>query len=213
MNRDTNEMMMTLHLPLFTLVLSALLNIQTNAFVAPIPAVVELPHQCTRLTLFPDFASSFSIADGVSAATYIKPDGETSGALSTLRIFFVAIAAAVFGLTAIAYLTAAFIVPKAAQQLEEDTRKLRPGLWEEYEAKLQNGTLAIRFLSLLPKQILIRKLLLIGESMVNRPDLLQELGNIMQPIILQNYEQEVAVKIRDDNIEKETTDVTRVKKG
>lgn len=43
--------------------------------------------------------------------------------------------------------------------------------------------------------------------MVNRPDLLQELGNIMQPIILQNYEQEVAEKFGDDNIEKEAKEL------
>ena len=70
----------------FTMVLPALLNRQANAFVAPIPSVVRLSHQPTRLTLFPDFASSFSIADGVSAATYLKPDAEISGALSNLTI-------------------------------------------------------------------------------------------------------------------------------
>ena len=150
----------------FTMVLPALLNRQANAFVAPIPSVVRLSHQPTRLTLFPDFASSFSIADGVSAATYIKPDAEISGALSNLRIFFVVIAAAIFGLTAIAYLTAAVIVPKAAQQLEEDTKKLRPGLWEEYEAKLQEGKLSVGqhvkypyYYLLLLNQIVVHKFL------------------------------------------------------
>ena len=44
-------------------------------------------------------------------------------------------------------------------------------LWEEYEAKLEEG-----------------------ETMVNRPDLLQELGNIMQPIIVKEYEMEADKK-------------------
>jgi len=118
-------------------------------------------------------------------ATYIKPDAEISGALSNLRTFFIVLTAAIFGLTALAYLTAAFLVPKAAEQLELDTKRLRPGLWEEYERKLNDG-----------------------ESMVNRPDLLQELGNIMQPIIVENYEKEAAIKfgdIKDESAGKESS--------
>ena len=86
--------------------------------------------------------------------------------MSNLRIFFVVIAAAIFGLTAIAYLTAAVIVPKAAQQLEEDTKKLRHGLWEEYEAKLQEGKLSVGqhvkypyYYLLLLNQIVVHKFL------------------------------------------------------
>jgi hypothetical protein len=104
----------------------------------------------------------------------MQPDAEVPGALSTLRTFFIVLTAAIFGITALAYLTAAFLVPKAAEQLEQDTKRLRPGLWEEYESKLNEG-----------------------ESMVNRPDLLQELGNIMQPIIVQDYEKEAAIKFGD----------------
>ena len=89
------------------------------------------------------------------------------GGLSALRTFFIVITAAVFGLAGLTYITAAFIVPKAAEQLERDTKRLRPGLWEEYIAKLEEG-----------------------ETMANRPDLLQELGNIMQPIITKDYEDE-----------------------
>lgn len=62
-------------------------------------------------------------------------------------------------------------MPQAAAELEKDTKRLRPGLWEEYESKLEEG-----------------------ETMVNRPDLLQELGNIMQPIIVKDYEIEADKK-------------------
>jgi hypothetical protein len=155
----------------FSFVVLALLVIEAGAFVAPTSLVSKVSLTPTNLKLLPDFPS-FSIADGLSAATYInKPEAELSGALSTLRTFFIVLTAAIFGLTALAYLTAAFLVPKAAEQLEQDTKRLRPGLWEEYEAKLNEG-----------------------ETMVNRPDLLQELGNIMQPIIVENYEKEAAVK-------------------
>lgn len=64
----------------------------------------------------------------------------------------------------------------AAAELEKDTKRLRPGLWEEYEAKLEEG-----------------------ETMVNRPDLLQELGNIMQPIIVKDYEVEADKKFGPDD--------------
>lgn len=45
------------------------------------------------------------------------------------------------------------------------------GLWEEYEAKLEEG-----------------------ETMATRPDLLQELGNIMQPIIIKDFEESANAK-------------------
>ena len=37
------------------------------------------------------------------------------------------------------YEVATFVVPKAAEQLETATKRLRPDLWAEYEAKLQPG--------------------------------------------------------------------------
>ena len=56
---------------------------------------------------------------------------------------------------------------------------MRPGLWEEYTDKLEDG-----------------------QTIANRPDLLQELGNIMQPIIAKDYEdqyqQQIGNKANDD---------------
>lgn len=154
----------------FELLLLSYFTIESGAFLAPIPTVINRSSTATSLRGLPSL-TSFSVADGLSAATYIdKP--EISGALSTLRTFFIVLTASVFGITALAYLTAAFLVPKAAEQLEQDTKKLRPGLWEEYETKLNEG-----------------------EAMVNRPDLLQELGNIMQPIIMEQYEKEAGIKL------------------
>ena len=56
--------------------------------------------------------------------------------------------------------------------------KLRPPLPSKYESKLEDG-----------------------ESMVNRPDLLQELGNIMQPIIVKEYENDAAMKAGDGGMQ------------
>ena len=98
----------------------------------------------SSLGALPEF-NPFLISDGISAATYMGSESDmfadpaVTGALSTLRTFFVVLTAAAFGLTALAYITAAFIVPKAAEQLENDTKRLRPGLWEEYEARLEDG--------------------------------------------------------------------------
>lgn len=134
----------------------------SEAFVAPSRVGLCRPHAAaTSLNSLPEF-NTFLLSDGLSAATYMGGSEDLSslyGPLSTLRTFFIVVAAAVFGITAIAYLTAAFLVPRAAEQLEQDTKRLRPELWDEYEAKLEEG-----------------------ESMVNRPDLLQELGKPSSPI-------------------------------
>ena len=71
----------------------------------------------------------------------------------------------------------------AAAQLEVDTKRLRPGLWEEFEEKLGEG-----------------------ETMATRPDLLQELGNTMQPIIIKDFEDSANAKdVVDVESDKKTT--------
>lgn len=143
-----------------------------DAFVAPSQQLCL--HRASPLKALPD-GNPFLLTDGLSAATLLRQSEDLSassgGMLASLRTFFIVCTAAVFGITAIAYLTAAFLVPKAAEQLERDAKRLRPGLWEEYEARLEEG-----------------------ESMVNRPDLLQELGNVIQPILLKEYEDDAATK-------------------
>lgn len=94
---------------------------------------------------------------------------DTDSLLSGLRTFFAVLSALVFGAFGLTYFVAAFIVPKAAEQLEADTRRLRPGLWEEYETKLEAG-----------------------QTMATRPDILQELGEVMRPVILEDFEKSAA---------------------
>mmetsp|Transcript_1019 Transcript_1019/g.2137 ORF Transcript_1019/g.2137 Transcript_1019/m.2137 type:complete len:190 (-) Transcript_1019:190-759(-) len=158
---------------------SLLLLPGSHAFVHPVMQSSAVVTSTTSLSALPEF-NPFLLADGLSAATRyggsgfdndVFADPAVTSALSTLRTFFIVLTAAAFGLTALAYITAAFIVPKAAEQLENDTKRLRPGLWEEYEAKLEDN-----------------------QTMANRPDLLQELGNIMQPIITAEYERQAEEK-------------------
>lgn len=92
-------------------------------------------------------------------------------ALAGVRTFFIAITAVAFAFAGFTYVVAAFIVPKAAKRLEEDTKRIRPGLWEEYESKLE-----------------------LGQTMDMRPDLLQELGNIMQPLIIEDFEKSAGIE-------------------
>lgn len=84
---------------------------------------------------------------------------------SGLQNIAVGVVAVLFLIAGLTVLTATVLVPKAAEQLEEETRALRPELWEEFQRRLAPG-----------------------ETLVQRPDLLQELGNIMQPIIIANAE-------------------------
>lgn len=101
-------------------------------------------------------------------------DVDTDSLLSGLRTFFAVLTALVFGAFGLTYFIAAVIVPKAAEQLEADTKRLRPGLWEEYEAKLEPG-----------------------QTMATRPDILQELGEEMRPIILEDFERSAAQEEAD----------------
>mmetsp|Transcript_27041 Transcript_27041/g.49205 ORF Transcript_27041/g.49205 Transcript_27041/m.49205 type:complete len:235 (-) Transcript_27041:192-896(-) len=133
----------------------------------PLPLLV---HSSSGMNMLP---SSFLLGDNgaalVDAVTSVEASEES--ALGVLRNFFIGITAVVVGLGLLTYATAAFIVPKAAQRLEADTNRLRPGLWDEYIAKLEEG-----------------------ETMSMRPDLLQELGNIMQPVILADFDESAAKK-------------------
>lgn len=161
-NMDRAAILMVLSLTVVTL---------SHAFVSPL-ASQRACQRSVSLKALPE-ANPLLLADGLSAATRLGNSdfSSISGPLSALRTFFIVITASIFGITAIAYLTASFLVPKAAEQLERDTKRLRPGLWEEYQDKLEDG-----------------------ETMVNRPDLLQDLGNVMQPIIVKEYENEARGK-------------------
>jgi hypothetical protein len=138
---------------------------QPKAFVstnlASLPTVsgdIALRDQSKALNMLPGDLSQ-------ATSLFISDEAAAVAGLEGLRTFFVVITALVFGFAGLTFVTAAFIVPQAAKQLEQDTKRLKPGLWEEFEEKLQEG-----------------------ETMATRPDLLQELGNIMQPIIIKDFE-------------------------
>jgi hypothetical protein len=76
------------------------------------------------------------------------------------------------------YIFATFIIPQAANELEKQIKELNPELWYQYERKLQPG-----------------------ETLAQRPDLIQELGTELRRIQLNefNKQQQQAEKQQDDS--------------
>jgi len=132
----------------------------------------------TTTAMLPDDISGLTSV--VLSDNFDSISGANPG-LEGLRTFFVVITALVLGFAGLTYIFAAIIVPQAAEQLERDTRRLRPELMEEYEAKLEDG-----------------------ETLASRPDLLQELGNVMQPIITADFEK--SAQSKSSKKEKESKD-------
>jgi hypothetical protein len=90
----------------------------------------------------------------------------------------------VFALLAgLAFLSANWLIPQAAKQLEENCRKDFPELWVEYEAKLGAE-----------------------ETLAERPDLIQELGNIYNARFMRELERAQAAQRRDQGEETNTNE-------
>eukprot|EP00543_Licmophora_paradoxa_P006011 CAMPEP_0202458616 /NCGR_PEP_ID=MMETSP1360-20130828/26494_1 /ASSEMBLY_ACC=CAM_ASM_000848 /TAXON_ID=515479 /ORGANISM="Licmophora paradoxa, Strain CCMP2313" /LENGTH=185 /DNA_ID=CAMNT_0049079239 /DNA_START=16 /DNA_END=573 /DNA_ORIENTATION=- len=136
----------------FLLLLS--LPILPSAFVVVPQTKLPAVYSQTHLKLSFDSANFGDLLASQPAPSLLIADGimdSIGGPLITVLEVILIIGSLLFGLT---YLSASFLIPKAAEQLEEQCKQLDPALWAEYEAKLQPG-----------------------EVMAMRPDLLQELGN------------------------------------
>lgn len=183
-------MMIKTHVALPTaLVGAALFACQTNAFQAPLPVaaqhvvaatptywvLAETGHSISSAKVAAAAASSGSSVSLLEHTTtadnnpLLQPilnnlhqylllaDG---GALDIVRNIAVGITAVVFLLAGVTFLYASFIIPVAAKELEQECKELNPELWKEYEAKLGEG-----------------------ETLGSRPDLMQEMGVKLQPLI------------------------------
>jgi len=156
----------------------------THAFVSPnafvntraqneaINSLKDPTHYSTLLKMIPfdSTAAAESVSLSTTATSLLLSDeaqivSVATSSLEFLKNIVIIVGGLVLGGAFFTYFVATFVVPKAAEQLESDTKRLRPDLWAEYEAKLEPG-----------------------ESMMTRPDLLQELGNKMQPIIMGEYD-------------------------
>jgi hypothetical protein len=82
---------------------------------------------------------------------------QAGGILQTVLVVATAILFLLAGLT---YVAGAILIPAAAKELEKECKELAPELWDEYMAKLGEG-----------------------ETIAQRPDLMEELGKKLNPIM------------------------------
>eukprot|EP00526_Cylindrotheca_closterium_P015120 CAMPEP_0113651188 /NCGR_PEP_ID=MMETSP0017_2-20120614/27274_1 /TAXON_ID=2856 /ORGANISM="Cylindrotheca closterium" /LENGTH=252 /DNA_ID=CAMNT_0000563821 /DNA_START=5 /DNA_END=763 /DNA_ORIENTATION=- /assembly_acc=CAM_ASM_000147 len=111
-------------------------------------------------------AATAKTAEAIGAAI---PESGGGGILDILKNIAVAITAVLFLGAGLTVVTASIIVPAAAKELETECKDLAPELWDEYMAKLEEG-----------------------ESIAQRPDLMQELGAKLQPLLDAKIERQFA---------------------
>mmetsp|Transcript_564 Transcript_564/g.932 ORF Transcript_564/g.932 Transcript_564/m.932 type:complete len:229 (-) Transcript_564:9-695(-) len=148
-----------------------------NAFVLPATFLVR---DVVSLQSLPDMASFLLAADAdtimsmspgneaVSAVTEAvgQVQGGGGGIVDTITSVLSGITAIAFFLFGLTYVLAAWIIPQAAAQLEEQTKELDPDLWDEYQAKLDPG-----------------------QTLDQRPDLMQELGDKVQKVMAEKFDE------------------------
>ena len=119
-----------------------------------------------QLSSLPPFPL-FLISDvGEEAALLQSIDG---GAAGVLRNIFIGAGVIVALLVGLAILSATVIIPAAARELEQECKELAPDMWDEYLRKLEPG-----------------------QTMAQRPDLIQELGIKLQPLLDAKIQREFA---------------------
>jgi hypothetical protein len=82
------------------------------------------------------------------------------GIFETIQTIAAGVTALVFFLAGLTLVMANIIIPAAANELEKECKELAPEKWDEYQAKLEPG-----------------------ETIAQRPDLMQALGSELQPLL------------------------------
>jgi hypothetical protein len=88
------------------------------------------------------------------------PAVDSAGIFDTLKNIAFGGSALLFLFAGLTFLTAGIVMPAAAKELEKECLELNPALWQEYQLKLKEG-----------------------ETMDRRPELMQELGLKLQPLL------------------------------
>jgi hypothetical protein len=142
-----------------------------DAFQTPLPLLAK-PFAAAMGSMSTTSATSSLLAGGAfsslltsemdmdAAALLDDAGGGLGGAFDAVRNIAAGITVIVFLLAGLTFLYASFIIPAAAQELEKECRELDPQLWDQYVARLGEG-----------------------ETMGQRPDLMQELGVKLQPLL------------------------------
>ena len=151
---------------------AALCVATAEAFIAPAAFVSRRPPTATASWLFnglDGFATSQVLADDdlINAVGSAGVFQSVGGIVDTVTTVLTGIIGVVFFLVGLTYVMAAVIIPQAAQQLERQTKELDPELWASYEAQLEPG-----------------------QTMDQRPDLMQELGEKMQALMEAKFKEQ-----------------------
>jgi hypothetical protein len=132
-------------------------------------SLVDVPTITAAATKHTDILSS-SFITPTSFTTFLTADIDYVELSKTVGLWMLG----VFGFfAALTYLTVNVLMPQAAQQVQEQILELDPSLWDAYQQKLRPG-----------------------ESMAQRPDLIQELGQKVLELQQQQFEQRA--ELRDD---------------
>jgi len=161
-----------------------------DAFVAPATFVAR----GTSLNALPEsilsslmLADEQAVSDVISYSDVLGSDvmQQGGGIMETVTSVLRAITGVVFLLARLTYVTAAVLIPQAAKQLENQTKELDPDLWDEYQAKLEPG-----------------------QTLDQRPDLMQELGDIMQKKLSDKFDEAQSAS-NEQSVSNEKADETQ----
>lgn len=123
---------------------------------ADVAVALPMPSQMSTTLPFPAINQN-SVAYTTSTLFSAEDGG---GIVDILRNIAIAITAVLFLLAGLTYLTASVLIPAAAKELEQECKALAPELWEEYQKRLEPG-----------------------QTIAQRPELMQELGAKLQPLL------------------------------
>jgi len=126
-------------------------------------------------------------SDTFSAITHHPSLVVSEGAIDVVKNIAIAVGGIIAVLAAFAILFSSFIIPAAADQLEKQAKELDPGMWQEYEQKLEPG-----------------------ETLATRPDLMQELGKKVQSKALAEFEKMEAAQKQASETTSSTSDIIDV---
>ena len=167
------------------IVLLGVLVPSVGAFVAPVTFLVakDARTAASHLNSLPqhliESSSRLLLADEPSLdviGSDILQNGNYGGIMETVTSILTGIVGVIFFLVGLTYVMAAVIIPQAAQQLERQTKELDPDLWGLYAAKLEPG-----------------------QTLDQRPDLMQELGEKMQTLMEAKFNEQQQAQAESGN--------------
>jgi len=166
------------------IVLLGVLYPSVGAFVAPVTFLVakDARTAASHLNSLPQHlieSSRLLLSDEPSfdvIGSDILQNGNYGGIMETVTSILTGIVGVIFFLVGLTYVMAAVIIPQAAQQLERQTKELDPDLWDLYPAKLEPG-----------------------QTLDQRPDLMQELGEKMQTLMEAKFNEQQQAQAESGN--------------